>query len=492
VKPRIASPPGRHLLDGTVRVLLAEALLPLTGLVTAAFLTRRLGPDGYGVLTLAATIVAGIEASITAVFSRAAIKFVSEADDWRPVGTTVVRLYLGVSAGAALLLWLLALPVAALLDEPQFSTYLRLFACQIPLFSLAQAHRNVLIGLGEFRQRAVASAGRWIARLVLIIALVELGLGVPGAILGSLGGALVELLINRFYVRPSLTSAAPFPARLLWRYAAPLSLSTLSLTIYMNLDLLALKTLGGTAAEAGLLGASRSLSLVPGLLAFACAPLLLATLSRALHAGEREQARTLARQALRVTVGLVPFAGLSAGAAGEIVEWLFGPPFSGAAPLLAVLMFAALAGVIIVVVTAILTAVGRPGGTIVFTGPLVPLAIAGHLLLIPGLGALGAALVSLSVSWIGALMAVLTVYRLWHILPPTGTLWRSVLAGGAAYALAALWPTPGFLLLVKLPTIGLLIPLLFVGLGELNAGEFRNVRSLIRWSTAPAERRREA
>ena len=196
--------PGRRMVDGTIRGFLAEALLPLTGLITAAFLTRRLGPADYGLFTLAAAVIAWIEASIVNVFARATCKFVAEAEDWRPIGTTVVQLHLAVSGCVMLSLWLLASPIAVLFNEPVLATYLRLFAFDIPLFSLARAHQNILIGSGGFNQRALVSAGRWIARLVLIVSLVAGGLAVPGALLGSISASLVEFALARFYVRPSL------------------------------------------------------------------------------------------------------------------------------------------------------------------------------------------------------------------------------------------------------------------------------------------------
>src|SRR5687768_3944835 len=61
---------GQHLFDGTIRVFLAEALILPTGILTAAFLTRRLGPDDYGLFTIVAIIVVWIQTSITAFFSR--------------------------------------------------------------------------------------------------------------------------------------------------------------------------------------------------------------------------------------------------------------------------------------------------------------------------------------------------------------------------------------------------------------------------------------
>jgi len=473
-----SSQPGRHVLDGTIRVFLAEALLLPTGLLTTVFLTRRLGPEGYGLFLLAATLVAWMEWSITAVFSRATIKFVSEAEDWQSVGTTVMRLHLVAGGGAALLLWLLAAPIATLLNEPVLAAYLRLFALDIPLFSLAHVHRNILIGIEGFKERALASAGRWITRLLLIVLLVALGLSVPGAVLGSIGASLVELAIGRFYVRPSLFRRSAFPVRQLWGYAVSLFLFALSMRIYEKLDLLALKVLGATAAQAGIYGAAQNLSLVPGIFALSFSPLLLSTLNRVLGTGDTRLAKAMSRNAMRAVIGLLPFAGMTAGSASEIVGLIFGPAFLPAAPFLALLIFAGVARVMISVTTAILTAVGKPGWTFALIGPLLPLTVTGYLLLIPRWDAIGAALVTSLFAGLGALATVLAVYRIWRILPPTATLCRSTLLCGLASALAILWPTPGLLLLLKLPVIGLVVGLLFLLLGEFSAGEIAMVRSM--------------
>jgi O-antigen/teichoic acid export membrane protein len=158
-----------------------------------------------------------------------------------------------------------------------------------------------------------------------------------------------------------------------------------------------------------------------------------------------------------------------------------------AAPLLAVLIFGALALVMIAVTTAILTAAGKPGWTFVLTGPLLPLALAGHLVMIPRLGMIGASLVTTLLAGLGAAATVLAVHRCWRILPPWETLMRSLLISGGAYVLAVLWPAPGMLLVFKLPVIGLLISLSFLLLGEFSAAEIALARSLVHWRVA-AER----
>ena len=477
-----SAPSKRHMLGGTIRIFLAEALLLPTGILTAAFLTRKLGAEGYGLFTLAATIVSWVGWSLTSIFTRATIKFVGETEDWRPVGATVLRLHLWVGGGAMLLIWLLADGVAMLLREDAIAGYLRLFALDIPLFCLAYAHRSILVGVGGFSQRAIATASRWMARLVLILLLVEMGISIWGAILGSVGASLVELVICRFYIRPSLFARSNFPVQKLWDYGVPLFLFALSMRLYEKLDLFALKILGGTAAQAGFYGAAQNLSLIPGIFSLAFAPLLLSTLTRTLYAGDRIAAKKISRDAMRAVFLMLPFAGMTAGAAPEIVRLIFGKAFLPAAPLLAVLIFGALALAMISITTAILTAAGKPDWTFILTAPLLPLAIVGYRWLIPQLGAIGASIVFTSCASLGALVTVLAVYRLLQVLPPHQTIWRTILVCGLAHAIATYWSVVGFWLVLKLLAIAFVILLALLLLGEFTKSEISSISSMIRLS----------
>lgn len=470
---------ARRLFEGTIGVFLAEAILVPTGLLITAFLTRRLGPSDYGLFALAASLVAWVEWALASAFARAAIRFVGSAVDWRPVGTTVVRLYLVASIGAMVLFWILASPVAALLGESQLAGYLCLFALDIPIYGLAQAHRQILVGTERFRERAFVTGGRWIIRLFLVVILVELGLSVQGAILGSIGASLVELAIARFYVRPTLRHRTVLPVQQLWGYAAPLLLWSLSMRLYDRLDLLMLKWLGASAADAGIYGAAQTVSLSLGLFAVAFAPLLLSTISRTIRDGSLDEARTIARNSMRVVIALTPLAAIMAGAAPEIALIAFGPEFLAAAPLIGPLAVGALALIMMYVATSILTAAGRPRWAFFFVGPLVPLALLGHMLLIPRFGAFGAALVTALFASLSAIAQLVAINRVWRVVPPASTVWRSALLCGVAYAVATVWPTPGFLLFLKLPVLAFVILAAFVLLGEFSSSELDAVRSLL-------------
>ena len=102
------------MMDGTARIFLAELLFPLTAIITTGFLTRKFGPQGYGLLALALTTIIWVESAITSFFAKATIKFVGETSDWKPVGAMIVRLSLKVGIAAMVFVWLLADEVAAL------------------------------------------------------------------------------------------------------------------------------------------------------------------------------------------------------------------------------------------------------------------------------------------------------------------------------------------------------------------------------------------
>jgi O-antigen/teichoic acid export membrane protein len=146
---------------------------------------------------------------------------------------------------------------------------------------------------------------------------------------------------------------------------------------------------------------------------------------------------------------MFPFTAIVSGGSGEVVEMLFGAAFAEAAPLVAVLIVGAAALVLIAIASALLVALGRPWPAVVLTAPLLPLAMLGHVLVVPRLGALGAALVTTTTALLAAALCVLVVCLVWPLKLPVGAIVKSAAVSTAAYAAAAAWPTPGPMLIVK-------------------------------------------
>lgn len=119
-------------------------------------------------------------------------------------------------------------------------------------------------------------------------------------------------------------------------------------------------------------------------------------------------------------------AAIFAGAAPEIVEVFFGSAFIRAGSLLSLLILGGIANVMFTVALTVMTADGHPARTVFFTAPFIPLALAGHLAMIPRFGQFGAALVTVGVSLLSAFVAVASISVPWKVRPPLGTFLRSL------------------------------------------------------------------
>lgn len=455
-----------------------------TMLITAAYLSRKLGPAGYGLLTVTFVTVAWVEWTISALFARATIKFVSDAEDWQPVAATVIRWHLGLGVLAMAGLVLLASPLARLLGEEELFRYLCIAAIDIPIFATAHAHRHVLIGLGRFRGRALGSGLRWIARLFLVIFLVELGLSLEGAIMANIGASVVELAVTRYFAPVPLLGGASFPLRSMLGYIAPLSVLALSVRIFEKTDLFMLKSLGASAADAGFYGAAQNLALLPSIFSLSFGLPLLTALTRHAAVGDRAAFSLLACNALRSALALLLLGGVVAATAPGIVRFIYGPDFDPAAPVLRLLLFAAIVGVAFSFSTAALTAAGHPLWCFVLGALLVPVAVAAHAWVIPAYGSVGAAGVTLAVV---SLISVLAGFLTWRITGtpwPWPTLFRCLFVTGMVFALGRLWPAHGWIVILKLVALSLFAAAALLLLGELNRGERRQLAQLIRQSLA--------
>ncbi|HEU4723003.1 MAG TPA: hypothetical protein VFS59_16700, partial [Gemmatimonadaceae bacterium] len=193
--------------------------------------------------------------------------------------------------------------------------------------------------------------------------------------------------------------------------------------------------------------------------------------------GAVADARRVARDALRVSMALIPLAALVAGMGDEIVRVVFGTSFAGAGVLLALLFAAGVALVVMSVAVSVITAADAQGVVSLLGVGVLGGAVAGHLVLIPRFGAVGAAMVTATASVAGGLASVLLVHRLWDVRA-YATLLRAALIAGPAYWLATQAPTLGLLgLLTKVVVLTTFVVGAFLALGELDPDERRRVRA---------------
>jgi len=283
--------------------------------------------------------------------------------------------------------------------------------------------------------------------------------------------------VARWRMPISLRGHSTVSRSMLWSVAAPLMLYGAALQLYSKIDLFALSALSHSPADAGLYAAAQNLAVIPSLFAMAVGPLLLATLSRLRRADAEHQARRVGRAALRASICLVPLAAIVAGAAPEIVRLVFGASFAASGSLLALLFAGGVALAIMSAAVSIITAIDEQRIVSVLGLAVLVAAIAGHLLLIPRFGALGAATVTVLCGAAGALVSLALVHRMWGV-HAYATMARAAGIAVPAYWIAAHLGGAGLLvLLLSLAVLSIGVAVAFVLLGELDADERRRWRS---------------
>ncbi len=468
---------ARIAATGTLQAFASQALRLPAGLLIAAYLTRKLGPESYGVLMAMSAIVLWVESSTGLVFNRVTVKFVAESEDWRGAISPLARAQLlaGLVIGAALAV--VAPLLASLLRSPEITPYLRLFALDVPLFTLANFHLSVLTGRRDFGLRAVLMTLRLAANTVLVFVLVGLGLSIYGAILATIGASLLGLLSARVYVKPKLWGRFDNPFRGFGGYGWPLLLYAIAMNLLDPIGLLAVKALDPDPGSAGFYGAARNLTVTTSLFTVAFTPILLATLTHQLHRSVTGEARNVVRGAMHFVVCLFPFAGVVAGSAGRIAGLIYGDSFLAAGTPLALLIFASVAVALTAINGSSLIAAGRPRLLCALTIPMVPVALAAQLWLVPRFGIAGAALASLAVALAGAVTSSLAVHRTWGVRLAPGTILRVAAVTLLVWGVSAAWKASGGWLVAELAAVSAVAVAALVYLGEIRRSDLRLLTS---------------
>nr|WP_236715080.1 polysaccharide biosynthesis C-terminal domain-containing protein [Nonomuraea pusilla] len=177
----------------------------------------------------------------------------------------------------------------------------------------------------------------------------------------------------------------------LWRYTAPRSAAGAVQAVFQRLDIVVVGALGGPAQAAAYTAATR-FKVVGQLANQGLAQALQARLVRALAAGELALARELYQTATLWLVLLTWPVWLGYAALAPWLLRLFGPAYGGATPIALVLSATMMLATACGMVDVVLTAAGHTTASLLNLLAAVTCTLALDLVLIPGHGALGAAL----------------------------------------------------------------------------------------------------
>lgn len=381
-------PPGHRMVRVAGALAVVSVLTALASFVTGPLQARALGPSGRG--DLAAIVVPLTLAPQILAFATGA--FVArEAARGRSPGLLVgsvgaVMLAVGGLGAVA------AVPLAHFFagDRHVVQTFLTIGFALLPLSLVGGVVFALLGGLGRWRLLVVTRMVPFVTGLVGIVTLYAVGeLTVASAAIVTLVGgllALVPLLALRGVIHPIVARAAVAREGLafgLRTWVGGLaSLANARFDQLLMIRLVSPSELGFYAVAVTISGAS--LYATGGL-----GP----PLGRRVAAGERH----LAADAVRMTLGLAAALGAAVALATPFaLPLLFGQAFSDAIDMTLVLLAASVPLAGATILGTILVSDGAPTIPSIGEGVALAVTVPGLIVLLPSLGGLGAALVSLA------------------------------------------------------------------------------------------------
>lgn len=307
--------------------------------------SRSLGPADYGAMSAALAVLMVLAVPLGAIQTTVAKR---QAELWHRAHEEG-HSWTGFLRG--LIPWALGATVVLLALSPLMTRFLRLdsyvtgvlMATYVLPAAIGALLRGVLQGSFRFKALAVASVAPVIVRLVVGIAVVRAGAGVPGAIAATvladgLGVLLMAWLVRTRHAR---TVQEHLNARWFFREFGPVALGLGTLWLFIELDLLLARHFlpsleAGAYAAAGLL--ARAVLFIPGAIGLIAFPHF------AEHRGRGPEAYVWLRSSAAVVLalGTLAWTVLTFGA-NHVVRATFGDQYAAAAELLPVLSLAMVA-----------------------------------------------------------------------------------------------------------------------------------------------------
>jgi len=486
------TPPASHthavssvdhsLALATLTQLLSRILGMAASLVAMLLLTRGLGPEQYGVYSLAAGFVVWAKMALSQMFAKPTLRMAALRSDWRAVSGAVARLQFALGLGAAIILAALSPLLSGWLRVPALAAALALFVLEIPIGASAEGLYYALLGRRRFWAAFGVNVIRETARAGLSWVALLAGLAVTGAVLANLGAGLLQLGLALAFLPVIFSGRASITTRKILMESLPFLAFSIGLQLFRTLDLAMVQAAGLSAAKVGVYSAAQNLATIPmSFLSAALSNGLLVSLTGVWRGGRQTgdafaAGHHRAHQALRLGLCSLPFLAAFAGCAGQLSALVFGPAYFDAGAPAAWLGLAGLGLLLFTYAMTLVMAVDGPAWT--FSLTLVMLAVASPLewWLAQKMGITGAGLAVCAVAWLGAVAMLLVARGFSGVGFAWGALWRCLAAALPVLVGSMLWQTAGWKALVELAGMGLVSIVLLSLTGAIQRSDWREWR----------------
>jgi O-antigen/teichoic acid export membrane protein len=472
---------------GTIYITASKLWFLVSGAGIYLALPRLITKEEFGVYQVVTGIISIINAVIVTGTSQTVSKYISQDESKADsVKSKALRMQLAVGGGAAFVFAALAPVIAAYLNDPGLTNYLRLAS----LITLAYSFYSVYVGYFNGQKKFLAQAALDITystlKLGLITLLVWAGFGVAGGIGGFALAAFCILAISAVVARRG-ERKGDVRLRDLVGFQAYLLLFTLVLNLLQKMDLILIKALSSPDAQtasdnAGSYGAAVYIANITYQVIISAAFVIFPLVSQSTFANDRRRTQVYVSNTIRYTLMIMAaLATLFSANAGGLMKVIYPAAYQSGSAALSIVAFGMLFFGLLYVITTIITASGRPAVSLMTGTATLAASLGLNALLIPRYGIEGSAVATTVSMMIGVSIGAIYLLRRFGSLMPGLSFMRIALCAGALYAASLSWsPESKALIVAKLIALTFVYIGLLVITREIGPEDLKAVKSVIK------------
>ena len=472
----IAAVAGR----GTVLITTAKIWFMVSGYGIAFTLAHLLTDENYGLYRVVINTVSIINAVIVTGTYQTVSKYVSQdPENADSIKTKALILQLYVGGAASLGFFLLAPFVAASLNDPRLTSYLRLASLITLCYAFYSVYTGYFNGKKDFGAQAALDITYSTLKLIFIVLLAALGFGVIGSVGGFALAAFCVLLISATIAKGRGQASSARLAQL-FRFQSQLLVFTFVLTLLQRVDLMLIKALSSGDAKissenAGYYSAAVDIANITYQIIISVTFIIFPLISKSTFDNNRVSTQTYIRNTLRYTLMVMALtATLFSSEASGVLHVIYRESYQAGAGALRILAFGMMFFGLLYILTTVISASGRPSISLLLGVTTLITTTVLNLLLIPPLGLKGAAIATTISMLAGAAIGCVYLWSKFRTLLPLMTALRIVACVGITYAVSlVLSPASKVLIIVNMLVLSLTFILALIFSRELGREDLR-------------------
>jgi len=476
------NPVKNKLAVGTLFLMIAQFSVAFTGYFIHIILGRMLGPALYGDFGIINSLMLINTALFLTGTSRAVSKYIAEDENQAGIISLAgIKFQLILSAGCVLFYLLFSSTIAILFKDVTLRPLIFLASFVV----ITQGMYTIIVkgylnGVRDFKRQAIIEIALSFSRVIVALVLLYFGFGVGGVVTAYVITPLIILLFIPELMK-SIKSRSSFNLSNLASYVFPITLSLAIFVIGMESGILFIKVLLPDDSFTGLYTAAATFPKMLYSLFIALSFSILPAISSAFAAKNKVLLHKYIYQSTRYSIMiLVPAAALMSVYASNLIDLFYAAPYSGAGPVLEVLIFSSIFYSLFLTMNSIISVTDKPGSTIFLSSIFMLTAFIFNFLFIPRFSLFGAALAAVLSGFVGVLVSSIYLYRRLGALFPFKSFVKVLVAALTMYLGAAWIDVSGWLFIPAAVGWLLLYLLLLYLFGELNVEDLRLLFSMLR------------